>query len=109
MSPHGSPLPWCAQGITEPNVVPDHFPGSPIRSILGAVMSTTNIPRQFTLDEAAEVARRTPKAMRQLRARDIERAKDGRPPVGPRFRWVAGRLMVDEDELARWLKGDDES
>jgi hypothetical protein len=70
-------------------------------------MSTTKIPRQFTLEEAAEVARRTPKAMRQIRARDLARAKRGEAPVGPHFRWVAGRLMVDEDELARWLAGED--
>jgi hypothetical protein len=69
-------------------------------------MSTTKIPRQFTLEEAAAVARRTPKAMRQIRARDLARAKRNEPPVGPRFRWVAGRLMVDEDELARWLTGE---
>lgn len=67
--------------------------------------TNTKIPRQFTVDEAAEVARRTPKAMRQLRARDIERTKAGLPPVGPRFRWVAGRLLVDEEELSRWLAG----
>lgn len=53
------------------------------------------LPRLYTLDEAAAYARRTPKAMRQLR-------HVGR---GPRFRKIGGRVLVDEDELARWLAG----
>jgi hypothetical protein len=66
------------------------------------------IPKQYTIDEAAAVAGRTPKAMRQLRVRDLRRAANGLPPEGPRFRKVAGRIIVDENELARWLGVDRE-
>ena len=50
----------------------------------------------YTLEEAAEIARRTPKAMRQLRARGL----------GPPFRKTTGRLLVRADELEAWLNGD---
>ena len=60
-------------------------------------MSTT-LPKLYTVDEAGEIARRSPKAMRQLRVK-------GR---GPKFRNVDGRLLVTEDDLAEWLKGDSE-
>ena len=63
----------------------------------------SGIPRQYTIKEAAKVARRTPKAMRQLHARRV-----GGEKVGPRFRKVDGRLLVDEAELVRWLGGDPE-
>ncbi len=61
------------------------------------------IRKQYTIDEAAAVARRTPKAMRQLRQRDIAHAAKGEPLEGPPFRKIAGRVIVDEEELARWL------
>lgn len=66
------------------------------------------IPKQYPIDEAAAVAGRTPKAMRQIRTRDIKRAAEGKPLEGPRFRKVAGRILVDEVELARWLGVDRE-
>lgn len=46
--------------------------------------------------------------MRQIRTRDIKRAAEGKPLEGPRFRKVAGRILVDEVELARWLGVDRE-
>jgi hypothetical protein len=58
---------------------------------------TSVIPQLLTVDEAAEHARRTPKAMRQLRARGL----------GPNFRKVDGRLLVSADDLAAWLNGTD--
>lgn len=58
--------------------------------------STPAQTRWYTLAEAAEVARRTEKALRELRAR-------GR---GPRFRKVDGRLIVSEDDLQAWLAGE---
>lgn len=54
---------------------------------------TTALPRLYDIDEAARIACRTPKAMRNLRAR-------GR---GPKFRNVDGRLLVTEADLADWL------
>ena len=51
------------------------------------------IPRLYDFEEAGAIAKRTGKAMRQLRAR-------GR---GPRFRNIDGRLLVTEQELARWI------
>jgi hypothetical protein len=53
--------------------------------------------RWYTLEESAEVARRSVLAMRQLRVK-------GR---GPRFVKVDGRLVVSDVELARWLSGAD--
>jgi hypothetical protein len=55
------------------------------------------IPRLFTFAEAAEVSKRTEKAMRQLRAH-------GR---GPRVRNIDGRLLITEADLVEWLQGDD--
>jgi hypothetical protein len=54
------------------------------------------VRRQYNVDEVAKVSGRSSKAIRRLRAR-------GR---GPRFRWVDGRLVVDENDLAAWLAGD---
>jgi hypothetical protein len=53
------------------------------------------LPSVYTISEAATLAKRTEKAMRQLRARG----------QGPRFRKVDGRLLVTEAELAAWLAG----
>jgi Ser/Thr protein kinase RdoA (MazF antagonist) len=61
-------------------------------------MTTTDTPqalRFYTVEEAAEVARRTPKAMRQLRARG----------QGPTFRKIDGRLLVAAADLQAWLTG----
>jgi hypothetical protein len=55
------------------------------------------IPRQLDIDDVAAIAKRTPKAIRQLRARGL----------GPKFRKVDGRLLTDEVEVARWLSGDE--
>ncbi|CAN5658598.1 hypothetical protein BH24ACT5_BH24ACT5_13140 [soil metagenome] len=49
-----------------------------------------------TVEGAADIARRTPKALRQLRARGL----------GPNFRKVDGRLLVSDNDLQRWLAGD---
>jgi hypothetical protein len=68
-------------------------------------MRTDTIPRQFDVEEVAEILRRTPKAIRQLHARDQERIRNGEQPEGPRFTKRAGRLLCDEVELARWLAG----
>ena len=53
------------------------------------------LPSVYTITEAATLAKRTEKAMRQLRARG----------QGPRFHKVDGRLLVTEAELAAWLAG----
>jgi hypothetical protein len=58
---------------------------------------STVIPHLLTVDEAAEHARRTPKALRQLRARGL----------GPKFRKIDGRLLVTAEDLATWLTGTD--
>lgn len=60
-------------------------------------MTPTKIPQQLDIDDVALIAKRTPKAIRQLRARGL----------GPKFRKVNGRLLTDEDEVARWLAGED--
>lgn len=60
-------------------------------------MNVTHIPKQLDVDDVAHIAKRTPKAIRQLRARGL----------GPKFRKVNGRLLTDEDEVARWLAGDE--
>ena len=54
-------------------------------------------PKLFTIDEAAPVARRTPRAMRQLRQKGL----------GPRVVNIDGRLFIRADDLAQWLQGDD--
>ena len=56
---------------------------------------STVIPQLLTVEEAAEHARRTPKALRQLRSRGL----------GPRFRKIDGRLLVSAEDLAAWLNG----
>jgi hypothetical protein len=53
----------------------------------------------YTLDEAAEISRRSSNAMRLLRTK-------GR---GPKFVKVDGRLVVSAEELDRWLNGNDSS
>lgn len=65
-----------------------------------------DMTRWLSLEQSADYVGRTPKAMRQLRQRDIERARQGKPKVGPRFRKVAGRVVVSSDDLDRWLTGD---
>jgi hypothetical protein len=49
-----------------------------------------------TIDEAAERARRSVNAMRQLRIKGL----------GPKFRKVDGRLLVSGTDLERWLRGE---
>lgn len=56
-------------------------------------MDTPTIPKLYTFEEAAQISRRTEKAMRQLRVK-------GR---GPNFRNIDGRLLVSEADLADWL------
>ena len=60
---------------------------------------TSQIPMMYTIEEAAQLARTTAKALRQLRYR-------GR---GPRVRKVEGRLLISDPDLASWLAGDDPS
>ena len=56
-------------------------------------MDTPTIPKLYTIEEAAQLSRRTEKALRQLRIK-------GR---GPNFRNIDGRLLVSETDLADWL------
>lgn len=49
-----------------------------------------------TMDEAAEVARRSSRAMRNLRSRG----------AGPPFRKIDGRLLVHDDDLRAWMSGE---
>jgi DNA-binding transcriptional MerR regulator len=52
------------------------------------------LPRFYTIDEVAPILRRTPKAVRQLRARGL----------GPPFRKIAGRLLIEEHDLLDWIR-----
>ena len=54
-------------------------------------------PIWHTIEEAAVISRRSVLAMRQLRTRTR----------GPKFRKVDGRLLVSDDDLQTWLRGDD--
>lgn len=58
--------------------------------------TTTPAPQWLTVPEAAAIARRTEKAMRQLRYRGL----------GPNFRRVDGRLLVSRADLEQWLAGE---
>ena len=57
------------------------------------------VPKMFTLEEAAVIARRSENSLRILRSK-------GR---GPRFVKVDGLLLVSEDDLTAWLLGEHES
>ena len=65
------------------------------------------MPHLLTIDEVAKIARRTSKAMRQVRQRDIVHAAKGEPLEGPRWRKIGGRVFVAEHDLAIWLEGED--
>ena len=56
----------------------------------------SSVEQRYTIDQAAELACRTPNALRIL----VHRGR------GPRFRLVGGRLLVSASDLDRWLDGD---